>query len=87
MVAIVDCCEYLLGGFFVIGVGSTVSVQKHLHPEFSAVDQPHSERLSNSVAVAGQLRVALPTQIVSQRIPGQFIGILESMDNALFFQL
>ncbi len=73
--ALIVCVETLIAAF------------DHLHPTLAILDKGLIERFPHRITRAFDRRVALKQKIVLHDIPGQFMGKLKNLDQALFFQI
>lgn len=71
----------------VVGVRCSVAALDGFHPAFAVLNQALLERFADGVTRASDARVALVDEVVFHHVPGQFVGELEGLDEALLFQV
>ena len=72
--------------FVPIGVRSQVAGLDHVHPGFTLGDQSVLEGLSRCTPGADDADEALRLEIILQDVPGEFVGVFKTLDEALLLQ-
>ena len=64
-----------------------IAVLNHQHPRLTVLNQFKAEGFSQGVAGAEQAFIALTSQQITERVPGQFEGLLKGLDQTLLLPL
>jgi len=71
---------------YIVGMGGQVTALNHVHPCFPVSDQACFESFPRGVFGTIQIADAAAFQKIFQRVPRQFVGVFDGLDQSLFFE-
>ena len=74
-------------GYTVVGMAGEIAVLNHQHPRLTVLNQFKAEGFSQGVAGSKQAFLALTSQQITKRVPGQFKGVFKGLDQTLLLPL